>query len=74
MIADRADLKADVLLGLVAGRIKENLERQAIDAIRPAVRQAIDEVLAELKPSIETYMDHLKRETVIRLVTHEIPA
>lgn len=64
----------ELLSQLFIERIKRTLTDAALDAIRPAVKEAVDAVVREMAPQVEAYVDHLKHEYVVRLVTKEIPA
>ena len=75
MITDLAPERQGALLeGLFTAHIKASLEKAAIDAIRPAIREAVDRAVAELEPHVQAYVDPMKREMVVRLVTHEVKA
>jgi hypothetical protein len=68
------ELQSRILLTSFTDRIRRELESQAIEAIRPAVREAVDKAVEELRPTVETQFHHLANKMVVELVTREVKA
>jgi hypothetical protein len=66
------ELQSRILLTSFTDRIRRELESQAIEAIRPAVREAVDKVVEELRPIVETQFHDLANKMVVELVTREV--
>lgn len=66
------DLQSRILLASFTDRIRRELESEAIEAIRPAVREAVDKVVVELRPTIEAQFDNYANKMVVELVTREV--
>lgn len=60
-----------LLLELLRQHIAHELEQQAIEAIRPAVKSAVAKVVHELEPEIAQRFDVMKNETVLQLSFRE---
>lgn len=61
-----------LLLELLKQHIAHELEQQAIDAIRPAVKSAVAKVVHELEPEIAQRFDVMRSELVLHLSFKEV--
>ena len=60
--------EALLLRELFVKSLKEKLELEATDAIRPAIRREIDKVVAELNASIQSHYEAMTNRTVAQLI------
>ena len=66
------DRKCLILLDAFTDRIRVELQKTAIEAIRPAVNLAVEKVIAELQPIIRTQFDDYAHKMVVEIVTREV--
>jgi hypothetical protein len=63
-----------LLTGLFIAHLKARLVDEAISAIRPAIQDAVADVVLEMGPTVQAYVDHLKNQMLVQITTKEIPA
>ncbi len=66
------DRKSRILLDAFTDRIRAELQKTAIEAIRPAVTLAVEKVIAELQPIIQAQFDNYAHKMVVEIITREI--
>ena len=67
---DTTQHKVLCLQELFTRELKARLEQQAIDAIRPAIRDAVEAAAEQLKPHIESFYEIAKHQLAFNLTVH----
>lgn len=73
-LADTLVERPNYLLDLIVADAKSKLEGEIIDALRPKIREVVEESFRTLAPKIEAHRDFLENGLVLRLTVNEIPA
>lgn len=60
-----------MLLALLVADIKRKLEKQAIDAILPAIKAEVAAAVAELEPHIRSHVDPMGQDLTVQFLFKE---